>query len=213
MNSKKTIVIVDYGLGNLYSIGKALKNFNVDFLISNDVDEILSADGLILPGVGAFAAGMDGLNKVNLIKILNKFVESGRPVMGICLGAQLLFSNGFEFGKFAGLDIIPGEVKIFPEEVKLTEKIPHIGWNEIYSIGEHWGNTILNDIDQMSNVYFVHSFVMMPDNKNQALAVAKYGNFEFCAVTKKGNIYGVQFHPEKSGTVGLKIIENFIKLI
>jgi glutamine amidotransferase len=164
--------------------------------------------------VGAFAVGMDGLQKKNLIEPLREFAKSGKPMLGICLGAQLMLSKGFEFGEYEGLGIIPGVVKMFPELVAQKEKIPHVGWNGIYPLRtKEWSNTILASIEEKVSVYFTHSYIMIPDDPENVLAVAEYGGLEFCAVTRKGNVYGTQFHPEKSGKTGLNIIKNFIGLI
>ena len=211
------IAIIDYGVGNLHSLVKVFEELDQSAFITEEAEEILTADALILPGVGAFKAGMEGLKVRGLIPVTKKFAKSGKPILGICLGAQLLLSEGFEFGKFKGLNIIPGKVAKFP---KIKDKIPHIGWNEVYEIKSKaksqkskWKNTILNSIPERSDVYFVHSYILRPDKKDNILALAKYGGHEFCAAIKHGNIYGCQFHPEKSGKIGLKIIKNFIDLI
>lgn len=213
MNTKKTIVIIDYGLGNLYSLAKALKRFSDEVLISSVPKIIMSADAAILPGVGAFAAGMDGLKERSLIPAIQKFAESGKPMLGICLGAQMMLDTGLEFGEHKGLGLIKGKVKIFPESVAALEKIPQIGWNKIISLNKiAWEKTIFDGVPSGSLVYFVHSYIMIPENPENIFSTAEYGGCEFCAAIKKGNIYGMQFHPEKSGEVGLSIIRNFCKL-
>lgn len=212
MNNKK-IVIIDYGLGNLYSLYKALKRYSDDIVISDNPKDISSADAVIIPGVGAFAVGMQGLKKRNLVDVLIDFAASGKPMMGICLGAQLLLSKGFEFGEYDGLNIISGKVQIFPKEVSQREKIPHIGWSSINPPKMvKWNNTIFSNINNQANIYFVHSYIMIPERVENIFALAEYGGLKFCAAVKKGNIYGIQFHPEKSGEVGLTIIKNFINL-
>ena len=135
----------------------------------------------------------------------------GKPVLGICLGAQILMSEGFEFGHFKGLSLIPGQVVKFPKA--LGEKIPHIGWNELILRKKVWKGTILERIKPKSNVYFIHSYIMKPKSSSDVFAFTKYGNCEFASVIARGNIWGCQFHPEKSGSVGLAIINNFIKIV
>ena len=214
MSNQKTIIIVDYGLGNLFSLEKAIKLFADNVVITDNSEIISSANAVIIPGVGAFAVGMEGLRKKNLVEPLRSFAVSGKPMLGICLGAQLMLGKGFEFGEYEGLGIIPGVVKIFPEWVAEKEKVPHVGWNGIYPPQNiQWNDTIFTTIDTKANVYFTHSYIMVPDDPENILAIAEYGGIEFCATTKRGNVYGAQFHPEKSGEVGLKIIKNFIELI
>lgn len=204
------IAIVDYGVGNMHSLIKVFDKLGKPAFITEESEEMLGSDALILPGVGAFKAGMEGLKVRGLIPAIHKFAEFGKPVLGICLGAQLLLSQGFEFGRFKGLGIIPGKVVRFS---KIKERIPHIGWNEIYKAKNKWNNTVLAAVPESSDVYFVHSYILQPEKKDNILALAKYGNYEFCAAVKYGNVYGCQFHPEKSGTIGLQIIKNFIDLI
>ena len=232
MSVRPKISIVDYGVGNLHSLNKAVKLFTDNAVITEDKDTIASSDGVILPGVGAFEAGMSGLKVRNLIDTVKNFAAAGRPMLGICLGAQLMLSKGFEFGEFDGLGIVPGKVTHFPE-LPEKEKIPHIGWNHIYlvrnlmprasavprterisnEVNSPWENTILDGIPENANVYFVHSYILVPDDPSNILALANYGGYEFCAAIRKGNIYGCQFHPEKSGPIGLNIIKNFIEKI
>lgn len=211
-NKNRTIAIIDYGVGNLYSIKKAISSFGINVFITEDADKIALADAVVLPGVGSFEAGMEGLKIRNLIGSVKKFSKTGKPMLGICLGAQLLLDRGYEFGSFDGLGIIPGKVVKFP---KLKNgRIPHIGWNEIFSLKNvSWKKTVLESVKSNSDVYFVHSYILQPNKKEDILALANYDGYEFCSAIKKGNIYGCQFHPEKSGKVGLKIIENFVNLI
>ncbi|MEK7598944.1 MAG: imidazole glycerol phosphate synthase subunit HisH [Patescibacteria group bacterium] len=206
------IAIIDYGLSNLYSISKALRCFTDNVFITDELSGLNSADAVVLPGVGAFEEGMNGLKTRGLENGLKEFVNFGKPLLGICLGAQLMLSRGYEFGAFDGLDIIKGEVVRFPE--LKDAKIPHIGWNEIYpqETGQ-WDKTIFDFSAKKANMYFVHSYIMKPSNKENIFALSNYGGHEFCSALRSGNIYGCQFHPEKSGEEGLKIIENFIKSI
>lgn len=208
----KKITIVDYGVGNLQSISKALRACGVEAEITEEVDKIKSAQAIILPGVGSFAAGRRGLKLRGLEDALKSIARQNIPILGICLGAQLLLSKGYEFGEYEGLGIIPGQVVSFPV-LPEKEKIPHIGWNKIRSPKPvFWQDTILKNQEE-KEVYFIHSYILKPQAEVDCLATTNYGGYEFCSAIKKGKIYGCQFHPEKSGSVGLAIIENFIKLI
>lgn len=206
------ISIIDYGIGNLYSVTKAFRKFSDNAVITEEPEIIMSSDAIVLPGVGSFELGMKGIELRGLKNVIKEFADSGKPVLGICLGAQIMLTKGYEFGIFNGLDLISGEVVPFPKLIPGT-KIPHIGWNGVYHHDNSWDKTILKSIDKNDNVYFVHSFILEPSSKENILALAKYGGHEFCSVINKGNIYGCQFHPEKSGEVGLKIIKDFVKLI
>lgn len=205
---KSKIAIVDYGVGNLRSLIRAFEHFGADVTITEEAREIYNADAIVLPGDGAFAAGMHGLKVRNLTQSVIDFAMANKSVLGICLGAQILLSEGFEFGHHQGLDLIAGRVIKFP---KLSEKIPQIGWNSLMADEEKiWGNSILKDIRPGSNVYFIHSYIMVPKNKKEVVSNSEYGGFKFASVIAKGHIYGCQFHPEKSGQVGLAIIKNFL---
>lgn len=207
------IAIIDYGVGNLHSIAKAVKKFSDNVVITEDKDELCSASALILPGVGAFEAGMQGLEIRGLLKALLQAYHEQKPILGICLGAQLMMSESFELGHFQGLNFIPGKVVKFAGLEKVF-KIPHMGWNKIYSpTTTTWQNTILNNLPKNSWMYFVHSYLLEPENPENILALTEYGGKTFCSAVKKDNAIGLQFHPEKSGELGLKIIENFIKQI
>lgn len=212
IKKNKTIAIIDYGVGNLYSIKKSLDNLSNNVFITEDPEKISSADAIILPGVGSFEAGMEGLNVRNLIEPVKKFALTGKPILGICLGAQLLLDKGYEFGVFNGLGIIPGKVIKFPKLKK--ERIPHIGWNGIFPLKKNgWTKTVLDSVRPDSDLYFVHSYVLQPSKQGNILALANYDGYQFCSAIQKNNIYGCQFHPEKSGQVGLKIIKNFVNLV
>ena len=199
----KKITIVDYGVGNLHSLRRAFEFFDLEPQISEDAETILNSDAIILPGVGSFEAGMRGLKVRGLTDAVKTFAVADKPMLGICLGAQIMLGEGHEFGVFEGLDIIPGKVARFPELAD-GEKIPHVGWNRVKSPGGDIWN---------KDFYFVHSYILEPENSENIFGLTTYGGREFCSVVKKGNIYGTQFHPEKSGKAGLEIIKNFIKLI
>ena len=206
------IVIVDYGIGNVKSIMNAFENQGKKAILSRERDIILKADGLILPGVGAFSHGMNNLNKYNLVTIIKEYVKTGKPLLGICLGMQMLLEESQEFGDTKGIGLIKGKVIKLPVEKSNRIKLPHISWNAIQSKNIEWENTILNGIRANSNMYFVHTFVAKPENEDEILSKTDYFNVEFCSSLKKDNIYGCQFHPEKSATHGLIIIKNFINI-
>ncbi|MCK9491399.1 MAG: imidazole glycerol phosphate synthase subunit HisH [Sulfurimonas sp.] len=206
------ISIIDYEIGNVKSIKNALKKIGVESILTNDRKTILSSDGLILPGVGAFAHGMNNLQKYGLQEIINDFVNTKKPFMGICLGMQMLMEESEEFGITKGLGLIEGKVIKLPVQKTNYEKSPHVSWNEIVKNKITWKDTILGDIPEQSDMYFVHSFVASPMNEENILSTTEYYDYKFCSAVKKDNIYGCQFHPEKSGKMGLNIIQNFVNL-
>lgn len=215
MNNLK-IAIIDYGLGNLKSVARAFEAVGNPAIITSDPEEILKAERLVLPGVGAYEDGMKGLRERGLIDLILKSVKNKKPILGICLGMQLFMTESEEFGLHKGLNIIPGRVipLKLPKSVNLKwYKVPNFGWCDITPpIGKSvkdWKGTLLNNIKSGSEFYFVHSFYVKPDNKEHILATTVYGNQEVCAVIKKDNVVGCQFHPEKSGKEGLKILKSF----
>lgn len=206
------IVVVDYGVGNLLSITRAIKSVGADVLVTNDPDGITHAEKLILPGVGSFGYAMQELDSRRLIDPIKEYASSGRPFMGICLGMQLMFDRSEEFGVHAGLGIIPGSVDALPQFAisGKPHKIPHIGWNEIIVARENgWSGSILSKISQNIPMYFVHSYAGAPTFSEHILAETNYNGQVFCSVVKMGNLYGFQGHPEKSGQHGLEIIRAF----
>lgn len=216
INNVPDVSIIDYGINNLKSLSKAFEKIGKTYKIIDKPEDVLSAKSLVLPGIGAFGGGMNGLRKRNLIKPIKQKVKDGVSLLGICLGMQMLFSESEEFGLHKGLNLISGRVVPFkqPNEVNIEGyKIPHIGWNELNKPKSYnesaWENTLLENIKEKSDVYFVHSFYPEVDNSAEVVATAEYGNQEFCAVVKKDNITGTQFHPEKSGEVGLRILKTF----
>lgn len=198
------ITIIDYGMGNLKSVYNALKKVNFDCQISSEVTDIEMADKLILPGVGAFKDAMDNLQNLDLILPIRKKVNDGCPLLGICLGMQMLFDEGYECELRKGLGFIEGKIKLMNSKENL--KIPHIGWNRLEFNKE---NKILNNINKESFVYYVHSFMATEMIDENLIAYSKYGDINIPGIVNKGNVYGMQFHPEKSGEVGLKILKNF----
>ncbi len=208
----KKIIIVDYGVGNLGSLKKALTALGANARVSEDAEEILHANAVILPGVGAFASGMRGLAVRGLTNAVKRFAESGKPLLGICLGAELLLSKGFEFGEHEGLAIIPGKVEKFPK-LQDGEKVPHVGWNSVYQNGADWSTGIFRSFSKPFDAYFVHSYILVPEKKEHIFGVSTYGGLEFCSAVRKGNVYGTQFHPEKSGEAGIQIMKNFLDLV
>ncbi len=206
------IAVIDYGIGNVRSILGAFENQGADVFLTNNKDEILKSDGLVLPGVGAFSHGMENLISYGLVDVIKEYAALDRPLMGICLGMQLLFEESEEFGKTEGLGLILGKVVKLPTKDHQNEKLPHVSWNELNSNKAPWENTILADTEEGSDMYFVHSFVAQPRDSYNILSLTEYSNYHFCSSVKKGNIYGCQFHPEKSGPNGLNIIDNFIRM-
>ena len=198
------ITIIDYGMGNLKSVYNALKKVNFDCQISSEVTDIEMADKLILPGVGAFKDAMDNLKNLDLILPIRKKVNDGCPLLGICLGMQMLFDEGYECELRKGLGFIEGKIKLMNSKENL--KVPHIGWNRLEFNRE---NKILNNINKESFVYYVHSFMATEMIDENLIAYSKYGDINIPGIVNKGNVYGMQFHPEKSGEVGLKILKNF----
>jgi len=206
------IVVIDYGLGNVQSIKNALFICGAsEVLLSCNPQEVLSADGIILPGVGAFAQGMRELKTRGLIDVLHSYVDSKKPLLGICLGMQLLFDRGEEFGTTNGLGLVQGVVERFTENLK--DKLPHISWNEIQKRDISWSSGLLQGICNNEDVYFVHSYICKPSHSEIILSTTEYGGVEFCSSINQGNIYACQFHPEKSGNVGLGIIKNYVEIV
>ncbi len=201
------IAIIDYGVGNLFSLVSSFKAIGADTVITGDIETIKKADKLILPGVGAFGDAIKKLRETSLDKVLIEQAQNGKPVMGICLGMQMLFEKSYEYGEHEGLGLLKG--KVVPMENRLPEnlKIPHIGWNALIFKKE---NPLFKYINNGDCVYFVHSYYAEGCD-DSLLATAEYGK-ELTAAVAKGNIYGCQFHPEKSGNVGLNILKAFCEM-
>lgn len=213
--SKPGVTVVDYGMGNLFSVRRALEHCGASVQLSSRGDDIAAADRVILPGVGAFADGMQGLRDRGLIEPLSQFAATGRPILGICLGMQMLATTSEEFGESRGLGLIPGRVKQVPTTTieGRPHKIPHIGWSEIFpASGGDWQATILEDTAEGTPVYLVHSFHLVPDDPAHLLADCEYGGHRVTAAVRSNRIFGAQFHPEKSGHEGLKMLRAFLRL-
>ncbi len=195
------IGIIDYGMGNLGSVFKAFDKVGLNPQIVNKKEQIKHCDSLCLPGVGAFKDAMDNLKNYELLEEILLFIKAGKPFIGICLGYQLLFEKSYEFGEHEGLSIFKGDVRLFPTGVK----IPHVGWNQLWIQKEEG---IFKGIKNGSFVYFVHSYYVNPQDKSIVSAYTDYG-VDFASSIEHENIVGLQFHPEKSQEVGLKILSNF----
>lgn len=210
----KKIIILDYGLGNLYSIQRAFEVCGANqVIISSDPSKIITADKLVLPGVGSFPNGMKNLLNDKLDIHIEKFVKSGKDILGICLGMQLFSSTSREFNLTKGLNLIPGDVvEIERQDYQGNlQKIPFIGWASLKrQINKNRSDSILEKIDGDNRVYFVHSFQYKPQDQEDIIATYEYGGRDIVAAIMKNNIIGLQFHPEKSGKTGLRIIKNFI---
>jgi len=201
-----SIAIIDYEMGNLKSIYKCLKHLNAESIITDNSKIILDADGVILPGVGAFGDAMKHLKRKNLVPVIEQVAKNDTPLFGVCLGQQLLCSKSIEMGEHDGLDLIEGDVVKF--NISKVDKVPQIGWNSVNFIDkEHF---LLQGIPNNSYFYFVHSFYVIAGNKENVLGLTQYGDIEYSSIISKDNIIATQFHPEKSSKYGIKMYENFI---
>jgi len=208
MMMQNQIVIVNYGMGNLNSVKKKLIRLNVNAIISSDLNDILSADKLILPGVGHFQKAMENLKILNLLDTLNTFVHvKQKPILGICLGMQLM-ANRSEEGNIEGLGWIDADVVKFRVKDNLKYKVPHVGWNQINKLKESF---LMKNIPELSEFYFVHSYHFQANNNSDILNETNY-EYKFSSAIEKNNIFGVQYHPEKSHDVGEQLLRNFVEL-
>lgn len=201
------IAIIDYGVGNLFSLVSSFKAVGAHTVVTGDPEVIKKADKLVLPGVGAFGDAAKKLFSSGLVDVIKQEAASGKPLMGVCLGMQLLFDKSYEYGCHNGLGLIKGEVVPMNGEIPENLKVPHIGWNGLHFKNE---NPIFKYINDGDCVYFVHSYYVRTD-ENNLTATTDYGK-EITAAVRKGNIYGCQFHPEKSGNVGLNILKAFCEM-
>ena len=200
------IAIIDYDAGNIKSVEKALQKLGADVVITNDAQEILRADKVILPGVGAFGDAMANLKKFGLDKVIYEVVENGTPFLGICLGLQLLFERSDETPGVAGLGILKGEILRIPDKDDL--KIPHMGWNSLHLQNQ---GRLFQGLSEQSYVYFVHSYYLKAEDEQIVKATTDY-SVNIHASVEKDNVFACQFHPEKSSDVGLKILKNSVEL-
>jgi glutamine amidotransferase len=212
----KPVTIVDYGIGNLFSVTRAFESCGASVRLTANHEHIEDAERVVLPGVGAFEDGMKGLTQRKQIEPVKRFIATGRPFLGICVGMQLLLDVGEEFGEHAGLGVIPGRVKAIPNtgtDGKI-HRIPHIGWNILVPPPHRpdWTGGLLGGLPANPAVYFVHSFAPVPADEQHRLADCYYDGRQVSAVIHAGNAHGCQFHPEKSGPIGLRIVENFLAL-
>ena len=208
------LVIIDYGLSNLLSVKRAFEYCGANPVISSEARDIESADAIVLPGVGAFGDGMKKLEDQGFDSAIKNACTRGIPLLGICLGMQMLFDESSEFGLHKGLGLIEGTVTSIPDTDILgnMQRVPHVGWNHLYYADEsrRFDRTILQNICVGEECYFVHGYEAVPKEKSNIIAITHYGGRNICAAVKKNNIYGTQFHPEKSGEVGMKIIRSFL---
>ena len=207
---KPSVTVVDYGMGNLLSVNRALEHCGAQVTLESSPLFIAKAKTLVLPGVGAFGDGMVELHQRGLVEALRSYAAGGRPMLGICLGMQMLLDGSDEFGASTGLGLVPGWVRKLPEQPGI--KLPHIGWSAIRPPqGTSWEGSLLENVPAGQEMYFVHSFHADPTDPAHRLAETRYGDYAFCSAVRKDNITGCQFHPEKSGEAGLGMIRNFLK--
>lgn len=209
----RTVTIVDYGIGNLFSVARAIEAAGGKPVFASRFAEVRDAERLLLPGVGAFEPCMRTLADRGLADAVKSFVPTGRPFLGICVGMQLLFDYSLEFGRHEGLGLIPGHVAAIPlMDENGNRKVPHIGWSRLLrpSARATWNDTVLTGLADDASAYFVHSYACLPREEGWRLADAEYQGITICAAIQRDNITAFQCHPEKSGRVGLRILENFL---
>jgi len=202
------IAIIDYGMGNLRSVQKGFEKVGFEAVVTADPRVVLAAERIVLPGVGAFRDCMRNLEQAGFVEPILRVIREGRPFLGICVGMQLLLTDSVEFGLYQGLNVIPGHVLRFPDEMVADGeklKVPHMGWNQL---AVRRPAPVFAGVKDGTNVYFVHSYYVVPENESVVAATSSYG-VEFCAAIWKDNIVATQFHPEKSQDVGLRILKNF----
>jgi glutamine amidotransferase len=213
---RRAVAVIDYGLGNLLSVRRGLEYCGATAVVTSDPTEILNASHVVLPGVGAFRTGMHAMEQSGLVEVVHEVVRTGKPFLGICLGMQLLFDDSVEFELTPGLGILPGHVVEIPATTTAgaRQKIPHIGWRGIApSQGSFdWQHTFMGDVQPGEATYFVHSFMASTARSQDTLAQCNYGGRSVCAAVARDNVMGTQFHPEKSGPVGLRVLNRFLAI-
>ena len=221
-STRVSVAIVDYGLGNLFSVTQACDRAAMRGFLTSAAAEIMSADLVILPGVGAFGDAMESLRRLDLVEPLREVAASGKPLFGVCLGFQLLMEESHEFGLHKGLGIVQGDVVTFegPAEPGRPLKVPQVGWNRIFRTSTEsaapadvWENSPLQGLADGEFMYFVHSLYVRPKDPSLVLSSSRYGDVEFCSSLKAGKIFACQFHPERSGPEGLRIYRNLASLV
>lgn len=212
--SKPEVTLIDYGVGNLLSVQRGLEHCGANVLVTSDPEVVIASTRVVLPGVGAFGNAMQALEERSLVPAVRELAKRGTPLLGICLGMQLLLDESEEFGLTSGLGLIPGRVVAIPTTTMAgdVQKIPHIGWNGLVPAEGHtdWHSSVLKDVAPGEATYFVHSFMSVPADPTYRLADCLYGGYRVAAVIAKDQITACQFHPEKSGEVGLKILRRFV---
>jgi glutamine amidotransferase len=208
------VTLIDYGVGNLLSVQRGLEHCGAKVILTADPEQILVAKRVVLPGVGAFGNAMQALERLRLVSVIRELAHRKTPLLGICLGMELLLEESEEFGVTAGLGLIPGRVIPVPDQTLSgeTQKIPHIGWSALFpsSASVGWRETLLQDNRRGEAAYFVHSYMAVPTDPAHCIADCLYGGHKIAATIGRDQITGCQFHPEKSGEVGLKILRRFI---
>lgn len=209
----KTVTIIDYGIGNIHSVTRAFEKVGATPLLTTDREQILNAERLVLPGVGAFADCMSAFNSFHLGDVVREFARKERPLLGICVGMQMLFDVSEEFGTTEGLGILKGRVVALPKNAQNGERlrVPNIGWIEL-SAAKSWDGTVLDSVEPKTSVYFVHSYYAMPASPADILATYDFGGHSIVAAVSSGPLVGCQFHPEKSGPAGLSMLKRFMSL-
>lgn len=210
------VTVIDYGLSNLRSVQNAFAHCGAETMLTSSPADVRAAEALVLPGVGAFRDGMAGLERLGLVEVIRQKATEGTPLLGICLGMQMLFDASEEFGTYSGLGLIPGRVVKIPDTDLQghPQKVPHISWDPLFPAGGRtdFSGTVLAGVTPGQECYFIHSYEAKPSHEEDRLADTRYGGRSVCAVAAHGAVVGCQFHPEKSGPVGLSIISQFLNI-